>query len=245
VLRGQCERLDRLRKTRDEAVAQKSLDAITRAMEQPGENLLALAMDAARARCSVGEISHAIEKVVGRYKPEVKLVSGTYKAEYAKAQDPNGSDPIAETIAMSDEFAAKWGRRPRVLVVKMGQDGHDRGAKVVASGYADLGFDVDVGPLFQTPAEAARQAVDSDVHVIGASSLAAGHKTLVPQLVEELRKLGAPEIMVIAGGVIPKQDYQFLFDNGCAAVYGPGTRIPDSAQDMIRKVDAILSKSEA
>ncbi|KAJ1884880.1 hypothetical protein LPJ66_010395, partial [Kickxella alabastrina] len=144
VLRGQCERLNRLRKTRDEAVAQKSLDAITRAMEQPGENLLALAMDATRARCSVGEISYAIEKVVGRYKPEVKLVSGTYKAEYAKAQDPNGPDPIAETIAMSDEFAAKWGRRPRVLVVKMGQDGHDRGAKVVASGYADLGFDVDV-----------------------------------------------------------------------------------------------------
>ncbi|KAJ1884874.1 hypothetical protein LPJ66_010398, partial [Kickxella alabastrina] len=144
VLRGQCERLDRLRKNRDEAVAQKSLDAITRAMEQPGENLLALAMDAARARCSVGEISYAIEKVVGRYKPEVKLVSGTYKAEYAKGQDPNGPDPIAETIAMSDEFAAKWGRRPRVLVVKMGQDGHDRGAKVVASGYADLGFDVDV-----------------------------------------------------------------------------------------------------
>ncbi|KAJ1814480.1 hypothetical protein LPJ75_002753, partial [Coemansia sp. RSA 2598] len=238
VLRAQIERLNRLRASRDPVRAQAALDTLTECMRSGSGNLLACAVEASRARCSVGEISLAIEKVVGRYKPEVKLVSGTYKAEYAKADAsaaPGSPDPIAETIAMATEFAEKWGRRPRVLIVKMGQDGHDRGAKVVASAYADLGFDVDVGPLFQTPEEAARQAIDADVHVIGASSLAAGHKTLVPQLVEELRKLGANDILVIAGGVIPQQDYQYLYDHGCAAVYGPGTRIPDAAQDMIRK----------
>ncbi|KAJ2764365.1 putative methylmalonyl-CoA mutase, mitochondrial, partial [Coemansia nantahalensis] len=183
VLRSQLERLERLRASRDPAAAQAALDAITEATQSGTGNLLELGIAAARARCSVGEISYAVEKVVGRYKPDVKLISGTYKSEYAKAGD---QDPITETVRMAEEFAQKWGRRPRVLIVKMGQDGHDRGAKVVASGYADLGFDVDVGPLFQTPAEAARQAVDADVHVVGASSLAAGHKTLVPQLVEEL-----------------------------------------------------------
>ncbi|KAJ1988714.1 hypothetical protein GGI25_004779 [Coemansia spiralis] len=240
VLRAQLERLDRLRSTRDEAAAHQALDAITEATQSGTGNLLELAIAAAQARCSVGEISYAVEKIVGRYKPETRLVSGTYRAEYKS----DGHDPIAATIEMTERFAEKWGRRPRVLIVKMGQDGHDRGAKVVASGYADLGFDVDVGPLFQTPAEAARQAVDADVHVVGASSLAAGHKTLVPQLVEELRKLGA-DTMVIAGGVIPQQDYQFLYDRGCEAVYGPGTRIPDAAQDMIRKIDARLTAAEA
>ncbi|KAI9502385.1 methylmalonyl coenzyme A mutase [Coemansia spiralis] len=240
VLRAQLERLDRLRSTRDEAAAHQALDAITEATQSGTGNLLELAIAAAQARCSVGEISYAVEKIVGRYKPETRLVSGTYRAEYKT----DGHDPIAATIEMTERFAEKWGRRPRVLIVKMGQDGHDRGAKVVASGYADLGFDVDVGPLFQTPAEAARQAVDADVHVVGASSLAAGHKTLVPQLVEELRKLGA-DTMVIAGGVIPQQDYQFLYDRGCEAVYGPGTRIPDAAQDMIRKIDARLTAAEA
>ncbi|KAJ2726417.1 hypothetical protein GGI07_000555 [Coemansia sp. Benny D115] len=246
VLRAQTERLQRLRQARDEPAVQKALAAITQAMKQPpseAPNLLALAVEAARARCSVGEISLAIEQVVGRYKPEVKLVSGTYKAAYAHAGDA-ATSPVAETQRMADAFAERWGRRPRVLIVKMGQDGHDRGAKVVASGYADLGFDVDVGPLFQTPAEAARQAVDSDVHVVGASSLAAGHKTLVPQLVQELRKLGASDIQVIAGGVIPQQDYQYLYDHGCAAVYGPGTRIPDAAQDMMRRIDAQLASRE-
>ncbi|KAJ2777457.1 hypothetical protein GGI15_004491 [Coemansia interrupta] len=246
VLRKQTERLAGLRANRDAAQAEVALARLTDAMQKGEGNLLELAVDAARARCTVGEISLAIEKVVGRYKPEVKLVSGTYKAEYAKASAaaPGSPDPVAETIEMAQRFAEKWGRRPRVLIVKMGQDGHDRGAKVVASAYADLGFDVDVGPLFQTPAEAARQAVDADVHVVGASSLAAGHKTLVPQLVDELRRLGARDTMVIAGGVIPQQDYQFLYDKGCAAVYGPGTRIPDAAQDMIRKVDALLSASQ-
>ncbi|KAJ2709600.1 putative methylmalonyl-CoA mutase, mitochondrial, partial [Coemansia spiralis] len=238
VLRSQLSRLERLRTTRDPAAAQAALDAITEATQSGTGNLLELGIAAARARCSVGEISYAVEKVVGRYRPDVKLISGAYKSEFAKAGD---QDPITDTIRMAEDFAQKWGRRPRVLIVKMGQDGHDRGAKVVASGYADLGFDVDVGPLFQTPAEAARQAVDADVHVVGASSLAAGHKTLVPQLVEELAKLGAKGILVIAGGVIPKQDYQFLHDHGCAAVYGPGTAIPDAAQDMIRKIDAALS----
>lgn len=242
VLRAQKLRLDKLRATRDDTKAQGAMDAITEATLSGKGNLLELAINAARARCSVGEISYAIEKVVGRYKPEVKLVSGTYKAEYSKSTD--GEDPIGDTIKMTEAFADRWGRRPRVLIVKMGQDGHDRGAKVVASGYADLGFDVDVGPLFQTPAEAARQAVDADVHVIGASSLAAGHKTLVPQLVKELEKLGASDIMVIAGGVIPQQDYQHLYDRGCAAVYGPGTRIPDAAQDMIRKIESRLEKPE-
>ncbi|KAJ1885559.1 hypothetical protein LPJ71_009352, partial [Coemansia sp. S17] len=246
VLRAQNDRLDRLRSTRDEVASQAAMDAITEATVSGTGNLLELAIKAARARCSVGEISYAIEKVVGRYKPEVKLVSGTYKTEYSKVVlKPGEKDPITETIKMTEDFAEKWGRRPRVLIVKMGQDGHDRGAKVVASGYADLGFDVDVGPLFQTPAEAARQAVDADVHVVGASSLAAGHKTLVPQLVEELKKLGATDTLVIAGGVIPQQDYQYLYDHGCAAVYGPGTRIPDAAQDMIRKVEARLQESEA
>ncbi|KAJ1795805.1 hypothetical protein LPJ59_004136 [Coemansia sp. RSA 2399] len=245
VLRAQIERLDRIRTTRDADAAQAAMDRITEATLSGTGNLLALAIDAARARCSVGEISYAIEKVTGRYKPEVRLVSGTYKAEYAKSgAQPDGRDPIAETIKMAELFAEKWGRRPRILIVKMGQDGHDRGAKVVASGYADLGFDVDVGPLFQTPAEAARQAIDADVHVVGASSLAAGHKTLVPQLVEELKSMGAPDMMVIAGGVIPQQDYQYLYDRGCDAVYGPGTRIPDAAQDMIRKLDERLSAAE-
>ncbi|KAI8319341.1 methylmalonyl-CoA mutase [Martensiomyces pterosporus] len=246
VLRAQMERLNRIRNSRDQDAAQAAMDAITEATVTGEGNLLELAIKAARARCSVGEISYAIEKVVGRYKPDVKLVSGTYKNEYSKAGIKAGErDPIADTVKMTEEFAEKWGRRPRVLIVKMGQDGHDRGAKVVASGYADLGFDVDVGPLFQTPAEAARQAVDADVHVVGASSLAAGHKTLVPQLVEELKKLGAEDIVVIAGGVIPQQDYQYLYDHGCAAVYGPGTPIPVAAQDMIQKIEVRLQETES
>ncbi|KAJ1951283.1 putative methylmalonyl-CoA mutase, mitochondrial [Linderina macrospora] len=246
VLKAQKRRLESVRANRDSAQVKQCLDAITESTRSGEGNLLELAIAAARARCTVGEISDAVEAVCGRYKPEVKLVSGTYMREYNKAElKPGQRDPIAETVQMTEKFSERWGRRPRVLIVKMGQDGHDRGAKVVASGYADLGFDVDVGPLFQTPAEAARQAVDADVHVVGASSLAAGHKTLVPQLVEELEKLGAGHIVVIAGGVIPQQDYQYLFDHGCAAVYGPGTAIPDAAQDMITKVERRLEQAEA
>ncbi|KAJ2660461.1 putative methylmalonyl-CoA mutase, mitochondrial [Coemansia sp. RSA 1200] len=248
VLQAQTARLRTVRETRNADAARAALARITEAMRTDtgsgGDNLLALAIEAARARCSVGEISDAVEAVVGRYTPAVRLASGTYRTEYDKAEQ-GARDAVAETVAMAQRFADRWGRRPRILIVKMGQDGHDRGAKVVASGYADLGFDVDVGPLFQTPLEAARLAVDSDVHAVGASSLAAGHRTLVPQLISCLRDLGAAHMLVVAGGVIPQQDYQFLFDHGCAAVYGPGTRIPEAAQDLIRRIDARLAGDEA
>ncbi len=227
VREAQLARLEKLRAGRNEAEVQQSLDAITRACETGEGNLLALAVDAAKKRASLGEISYACEKVFGRYKAVIKSISGVYSSEA-------GDDKLFEKARrLADEFAELEGRRPRIMIAKMGQDGHDRGAKVVATGYADIGFDVDIGPLFQTPAEAARQAVENDVHILGVSSLAAGHKTLVPQVLEELKKLGREDIMVIVGGVIPHQDYRFLYDAGVAAIFGPGTVIPEAGIKML------------
>jgi len=223
VRKQQVERLKQLRATRDNEAVQKALDAITRCVETGEGNLLELSVEAARVRATLGEISDACEKVVGRYNAVIKTISGVYSSE-SKADAT-----LEEARALTDQFARKEGRRPRIMVAKMGQDGHDRGAKVVATGYADCGFDVDMGPLFQTPAEAARQAVENDVHVLGVSSLAAGHKTLVPQVIEELKRLGRPDIIVIAGGVIPAQDYDFLYKAGVAAIFGPGTSVTKSA----------------
>ena len=206
---------------------QQSLEAITKACETGKGNLLALAVDAAQKRATLGEISYACEKVYGRYKAVIRSISGVYSSEAGQ----EGS--FKEAHQLADEFAEMEGRRPRIMIAKMGQDGHDRGAKVVATGYADIGFDVDIGPLFQTPAEAARQAVENDVHMLGVSSLAAGHKTLVPQVIEELKKLGREDIMVIVGGVIPAQDYQFLYDAGVVAIFGPGTVISEAGVKML------------
>lgn len=238
VLKKQLERLDQLKSNRDEAVVAKTLEAITKAVETGEGNLLALAIEAARARASLGEISSAIEKVSGRHKAVIQTVSGVYRSEY------NKQDEIELVRQNIDAFADNEGRRPRILIVKLGQDGHDRGAKVVATAYADLGFDVDMGPLFQTPEEAARQAVENDVHCIGMSSLAGGHKTLLPQLIEELRKLGREDIVVIVGGVIPVQDYEFLYENGAAAIFGPGTVIPHAAQEILDEIERRLGEEE-
>ena len=223
----QIEGLKQLREKRDEAAVQAALDAITKCVETGEGNLLALAVEAARVRATLGEISYACEKIVGRYKAVIRTISGVYSSESKKDAD------FERACALTEEFAKKEGRRPRIMVAKMGQDGHDRGAKVVATGYADCGFDVDMGPLFQTPAEAARQAVENDVNVLGVSSLAAGHKTLVPQVIEELAKLGREDIMVIAGGVIPAQDYDFLYRAGVAAIFGPGTNVAQSACKIV------------
>jgi len=229
VLKSQVEHLKKIRASRDDAKCTAALEALTKGAEGNG-NLLALAVDAARARATVGEISDAMEKVFGRHRAEVKSVSGVYSQAY------EGDDEFKKVTAEIDAFAEKEGRRPRMLVVKMGQDGHDRGAKVVATAFADLGFDVDVGPLFQTPEEAARDAVENDVHVIGISSLAAGHKTLVPQLVEALKKEGADDIVVTVGGVVPRQDYDFLMESGAAAIFGPGSNILDCAREVLRLI---------
>ena len=226
--------LKELRAKRDEAQVKKDLEAITECVREFNEgkkskdNLLDLAVRAAGHRATLGEISDACEAIVGRYKAVIRTISGVYRSE---SKNDKLFDKACE---MTDEFAKKNGRRPRIMVAKMGQDGHDRGAKVVATGYADCGFDVDMGPLFQTPAEAARQAVENDVDIVGASSLAAGHKTLIPQLIEELKKLGREDIMVIAGGVIPAQDYDFLYQAGVAAIFGPGTPVPYSAVEMMK-----------
>ncbi len=227
VRRQQIVRLEQLRNTRDEAAVTGALNALTVSAATGEGNLLELSVAAAQARASLGEISLALEKVVGRHKAEIRTISGVYQAEFGKDAD------IERIKGLIRTFEKHEGRRPRILVAKMGQDGHDRGAKVVATAFADLGFDVDVGPLFQTPAETARQAVENDVHIIGMSSLAAGHKTLLPQLVAELKKLGRDDIMVICGGVIPAQDYQFLYDQGAAAIFGPGTVIPVAAQKLL------------
>ena len=224
---SQIERLRKLRAERNNEEVQISLDALTKCAETGEGNLLALAIDAARKRASLGEISSALEKIYGRYKAVIRSISGVY------ASESQGDDQYIKACKMADEFAALDGRRPRIMIAKMGQDGHDRGAKVVATGYADIGFDVDMGPLFQTPAEAARQAVENDVHILGVSSLAAGHKTLVPQVIEELKKLGREDIMVIVGGVIPSQDYDFLYKAGAVAIFGPGTKIPAAAIQML------------
>ncbi|PLX88836.1 MAG: methylmalonyl-CoA mutase [Desulfuromonas sp.] len=233
VRESQIARLNKMRDDRDEAACRQALDAITVACESGEGNLLDLSVKAARLRASVGEISDAMEKVFGRHKAEIKLVSGAYGSVVNEDSDFND---VKERI---EAFAAKEGRRPRILVAKMGQDGHDRGAKVVASAYADAGFDVDVGPLFQTPEEAAKMAVENDVHVVGVSSLAAGHKTLVPQLVAELKKLDAEDIAVVCGGVIPRQDYDALYAAGAAKIFGPGTPITVSAAQTL---DAIEGK---
>ncbi|WP_416827150.1 methylmalonyl-CoA mutase [Ectobacillus polymachus] len=238
VLKKQLERLDELKRNRDEVKVQATLEAITKAVETGDGNLLALSIEAARARASLGEISSAIEKVAGRHKAVIQTVSGVYRSEY------NKQDEIERVRQKIDAFAEKEGRRPRILIVKLGQDGHDRGAKVVATAYADLGFDVDMGPLFQTPEEAARQAVENDVHCIGMSSLAGGHKTLLPQLVEELRKLGREDIVVIVGGVIPVQDYEFLYENGAAAIFGPGTVIPQAADEIMDEIVLRIGEEE-
>ena len=228
VREEQVARLKELRANRDEKAVQEALAEITKSVQTwadggKGENLLALAVKAAGLRASLGEISDACEKVVGRYKATIRTISGVYAAG-----TKNDSD-FERAQQLTAAFAKKEGRQPRIMIAKMGQDGHDRGAKVVATGYADCGFDVDMGPLFQTPAEAAKQAVENDVHVLGVSSLAAGHKTLVPQVIEELKKLGRPDIMVIAGGVIPAQGYDFLYKAGVAAIFGPGTNVAKSA----------------
>ena len=223
VREAQIKRLKELRANRDEAKVRSALAAITECVKTKKGNLLELAVEAAKARASLGEISDACEAVVGRYKAVIRSISGVYSAEVKN--DKN----FEQAKAMAEQFAKKEGRQPRIMIAKLGQDGHDRGAKVVATGYADIGFDVDMGPLFQTPAEAAKQAVENDVHVVGVSSLAAGHKTLVPQIVAELKKLGREDIVVIVGGVIPHQDYDDLYKAGAAAIFGPGTPIATAA----------------
>ncbi|HSV75967.1 MAG TPA: methylmalonyl-CoA mutase [Bacteroidales bacterium] len=223
VRSAQIRRLEQLRANRNNAEVQRALEAITRACDSGEGNLLELAVDAARKRASLGEISMACEKVFGRYQASIRSISGVYSMEIEK------NESFIKARQMADQFAAMEGRRPRIMVAKMGQDGHDRGAKVVATAYADMGFDVDIGPLFQTPKEAARQAVENDVHIVGVSSLAAGHKTLAPQIIQELKALKRDDIMVIVGGVIPPQDYQFLYDAGVVGIFGPGTIIADAA----------------
>lgn len=238
VRNKQIERIQQVKATRNEEEVQALLEALTEAVKTGEGNLLAKAVNAARARATIGEISDAIEKVTGRHKAVIQSVSGVYSSNFSN------QDEIKEVIEMTEEFLKNEGRRPRILVAKMGQDGHDRGAKVVASSFADLGFDVDIGPLFQTPAETALQAVENDVHLIGVSSLAAGHKTLVPQLKEELRKLGREDILIIVGGVIPAQDYEALKQSGAVAIFGPGTIIPVAAQKVIEEIYKSLGYEE-
>ncbi|MDR6843825.1 methylmalonyl-CoA mutase [Flavobacterium granuli] len=227
VRQQQLEQLDRIKASRDSNKVQASLQKLKLCAATGEGNLLEFAVEAARNRCTLGEISDALETVFGRYKAQIKSFSGVYSKEMKDDKSFEKAKQLADT------FAKQEGRRPRIMIAKMGQDGHDRGAKVVATGYADVGFDVDIGPLFQTPAEAAKQAVENDVHILGVSSLAAGHKTLVPQVIEELKKYGREDIMVIVGGVIPTQDYQFLFDAGAVAVFGPGTKISEAAIQIL------------
>ena len=223
VRKQQLEKLDKIKSSRDNKKVEKTLQKLIDCAKTGNGNLLEIAVEAARFRTTLGEISDALETVYGRYKAQIKSFSGVYSKEIKNDK----SFELAKKMA--DAFAKTEGRRPRIMIAKMGQDGHDRGAKVVATGYADVGFDVDIGPLFQTPAEAAKQAVENDIHVLGVSSLAAGHKTLVPQVIDELKKYGRQDIMVVVGGVIPAQDYQFLFDAGAVAVFGPGTKISEAA----------------
>ncbi|MDE0216247.1 MAG: methylmalonyl-CoA mutase family protein, partial [bacterium] len=239
VRASQIARLERLRTERDNDACGRALDALTAGADRPvgraDSNLLALAVDAARARATVGEISDALEKVYGRHTPRIRTISGVYQSEMTQ-NDGNGSGTgeVREAVA---GFASRTGRRPRILVAKMGQDGHDRGQKVIATAFADLGFDVDVGPLFQTPAEVARQAVEADVHIVGASSLAAGHLTLVPELRAELKELGRGDIMIVVGGVIPPSDHDELRAAGAEAIFSPGTVIADAALELLVALD--------
>jgi methylmalonyl-CoA mutase len=231
---SQVARLERLRAERDNDAVERALAALTESAQSGRGNLLELAVNAARARATLGEISDALEHVWGRHQAVVRSIAGVYSAEFGDENE------VAAVRQMADEFEGVEGRRPRIMVAKMGQDGHDRGAKVIATAFADLGFDVDIGPLFQTPAEVARQAAENDVHVIGMSSLAAGHKTLLPQLVAELAALGRDDIMVVAGGVIPAQDYAYLREHGAAAIFGPGTVIPVAAKKVLAELNARL-----
>ncbi|GED19010.1 MULTISPECIES: methylmalonyl-CoA mutase [Kurthia] len=239
VRQSQIDRINKMKAERDEAEVKRHLARLTKAAADGSENLLAVAVDAARARATLGEISDAIEEVSGRHKAVIRSISGVYASNYSDA------DAIKEIKEMTDEFLENEGRRPRILVAKMGQDGHDRGAKVVATAYADFGFDVDISPLFMTPEEAAIMAVENDVHCVGVSSLAAGHKTLVPELIAELKKLGREDIVVIVGGVIPAQDYDFLYEAGAAAIFGPGTVLPIASQKMIEIIYERLGYEEA
>ena len=219
--------MEQLKRERDAKAVREALERLERCAAAGNGNLLEHAVDAARTRATLGEISLALENVWGRYEATTRTIAGVYSAASA-----NGKE-FRKARRMVEEFEREEGRRPRILVAKMGQDGHDRGAKVIAAAFADIGFDVDIGPLFQTPREVARSAMDSDVHVVGVSSLAAGHKTLAPQLIQELRALGRDDILVVAGGVIPPQDYKFLYDAGVAGIYGPGTVIPVAAQKIL------------
>ncbi len=230
VRQSQINRLNQIKSQRDETAVQKALEALTDAAKNHNGNLLELAVVAAKARATLGEISSALEKIFGRYQATIRAISGVYQKEIAMDED------FKKALELSDKFAELEGRRPRIMVAKMGQDGHDRGAKVISTSFADMGFDVDIGPLFQTPAEAAKQAVENDVHLIGASSLAAGHKTLIPQLIEELKKYGREDIIVIAGGVIPQQDYDFLYQSGVSFIFGPGTIIAKSAIEILERL---------
>lgn len=239
VRQSQIDRINKMKAERDEAEVKRHLARLTKAAADGSENLLAVAVDAARARATLGEISDAIEEVSDRHKAVIRSISGVYASNYSDA------DAIKEIKEMTDEFLENEGRRPRILVAKMGQDGHDRGAKVVATAYADFGFDVDISPLFMTPEEAAIMAVENDVHCVGVSSLAAGHKTLVPELIAELKKLGREDIVVIVGGVIPAQDYDFLYEAGAAAIFGPGTVLPIASQKMIEIIYERLGYEEA
>ncbi|MCP4005823.1 MAG: methylmalonyl-CoA mutase, partial [bacterium] len=230
VRERQIERLERIRATRDEARYSETMRALEKGAAGEDQNVLALAVEAARARATLGEISEALERVYGRFRAQIRSVSGVYASAYRGDAD---FDKLQKEIG---EFADAEGRRPRILVAKLGQDGHDRGAKVIATAFADLGFDVDVGPLFQTPEEVARQAIENDVHVVGVSTQAAGHKTLVPELIRELKAQDGGDIVVVCGGVIPKQDYEFLREAGVAEVFGPGTAIPGAARDVLQAV---------
>ncbi|MCM3724513.1 methylmalonyl-CoA mutase [Neobacillus cucumis] len=234
----QMEKLTALKAARDNQKVEAALNQLTKAAETGNQNLLELAVKAARVRATLGEISDAIERVATRHKAVIRSISGVYSTAFSNEEE------IIEVKKMSDDFLENEGRRPRILIAKMGQDGHDRGAKVIATAFADLGFDVDISPLFQTPEETAIQAVENDVHVVGMSSLAAGHKTLLPQLVDELKKMGREDILVVVGGVIPSQDYQFLYDHGAAAIFGPGTIIPVAAQKVIREIYIKLGYEE-
>ena len=230
VRESQLRRLAQIRVARDQGAVEQALGALTGAAETGSGNLLELAVRAARVRATLGEISTALEKVFGRYQAVNRTISGVYSSE---SQD---NPDFQQAKALAEEYARMEGRRPRILMAKMGQDGHDRGSKVIATAFADLGFDVDVGPLFQTPREAARMAVENDVHVLGVSSLAGGHSTLVPEVIEELKKLGREDIRVVVGGVIPPQDYAALFEAGVTDVFGPGTVIPVAAQKILREL---------
>jgi methylmalonyl-CoA mutase len=229
------QRLQQLRAQRDAAATHAALDALTDCARSGQGNLLELSVNAMRVRATVGEVSDALEKVWGRHRADTQKVSGVYAHAYDSAA---GWEQLRAEI---DAFAQAYGRRPRVMIAKLGQDGHDRGAKVVASAFADLGYDLDIGPLFQTAEECARQAIENDVHAVGVSTLAAGHKTLVPQIIQALKALGGDDIIVFVGGVIPRQDYEFLYDAGVKGIYGPGTPIPASAKDVLEHIKASVA----